>query len=159
MGILASLMELFVNRKLWAKLGLCMYCNKQTIFTYFVVSEGIVVTVVSFQLSDLIIETAETARQEYFLHLFLTHEVPTLFIGPTGTGKSAITNNYLLKLPKDQWACNLHSFILALMCCIGTPLLPPPWMSTKSGLNKSWGISWGVCSHENSMTSFQEKWL
>ena len=60
------------------------------------------VAIFCLQLSDLIIETAETARQEYFLHLFLTHEVPTLFIGPTGTGKSAITNNYLLKLPKDQ---------------------------------------------------------
>jgi dynein heavy chain len=47
------------------------------------------------------IETAETARQEFFLHTYLTHEIPLLFIGPTGTGKSAITNSYLVTLPKD----------------------------------------------------------
>jgi dynein heavy chain len=53
------------------------------------------------QLSDIMIETAETARQEFFLHTYLTHEIPLLFIGPTGTGKSAITNSYLITLPKD----------------------------------------------------------
>lgn len=57
--------------------------------------------ITNVQLSDIIIETNETARQEFFLHLFLTHEIPVLFVGPTGTGKSAITNNYLLSLPKD----------------------------------------------------------
>ncbi|KAL8573170.1 Dynein heavy chain 3, axonemal [Nucella lapillus] len=62
------------------------------------------------KLSDLIIETAETVRQEYFLHLFLTHEIPTLFIGPTGTGKSAITNNYLIQLPKDVYIPNCINF-------------------------------------------------
>lgn len=48
------------------------------------------------------VETNETARQEFFLHLFLTHEVPLLLIGPTGTGKSAITNNYLINLPREM---------------------------------------------------------
>nr|KAG5713480.1 hypothetical protein BaRGS_025028 [Batillaria attramentaria] len=61
-------------------------------------------------LSDLMVDTAETARQEYFLQVFLTHEVPVLFIGPTGTGKSAITNNYLLSLPKDHYIPNCINF-------------------------------------------------
>lgn len=53
------------------------------------------------QVSDLIIQTSETARQIFFLQTYITHEQPMLFVGPTGTGKSAITNNYLLTLPKD----------------------------------------------------------
>ena len=57
-----------------------------------------------FQVSDLIIPTADTVRQTFFLDVYVTHEVPLLFVGPTGTGKSAITNNYLVKLPKDKYA-------------------------------------------------------
>ena len=56
----------------------------------------------SLQLSDMIIPTRETAIQTYFLHVYLTHETPMMFVGPTGTGKSAITNNHLVKLPKER---------------------------------------------------------
>lgn len=62
------------------------------------------------KLSDLMVDTAETARQEFFLQVFLTHEIPVLFIGPTGTGKSAITNSYLLSLPKDLYIPNCINF-------------------------------------------------
>ena len=55
-----------------------------------------------FKVSDLIIPTNETARQTFFLDTYLSHEVPMLFVGPTGTGKSAITNNYLIGLPKEK---------------------------------------------------------
>jgi dynein heavy chain len=41
------------------------------------ISEGIKVV-------DLIIQTDETARQTYFLDTFLSHNVPILFVGPTG---------------------------------------------------------------------------
>lgn len=33
---------------------------------------------------DLIIQTDETARQAFFLDTFLSHNVPLLFVGPTG---------------------------------------------------------------------------
>ena len=55
-----------------------------------------------FQVSELIIHTDDTARQIYFLDTFLQHEVPLMFVGNTGTGKSAITNNYLVRLPKEK---------------------------------------------------------
>ncbi len=54
------------------------------------------------QVSEIIIPTAETVRQVFFLETFINSEEPVLFVGPTGTGKSAITNSYLVKLPKDK---------------------------------------------------------
>jgi len=54
------------------------------------------------QFSEIIIPTMETVRQSYFLQLYLTHETPQVFVGPTGTGKSAITNNCLIGLPKEK---------------------------------------------------------
>lgn len=54
------------------------------------------------KVSELIIPTVDTARQTYFLDTLTRHGVPLLFVGPTGTGKSAITNSYLVKLPKDR---------------------------------------------------------
>ena len=60
--------------------------------------------------STLIIQTVETIRQVYFLETFLHHNVPVLFVGPTGTGKSAIVNDYLLELPKDVYIPNNVNF-------------------------------------------------
>ena len=50
----------------------------------------------------MIVPTIETFRQRYFLETFVTHAVPLLFVGPTGTGKSMVTINYLLNLPKEK---------------------------------------------------------
>ncbi|PIN98281.1 hypothetical protein AB205_0182550, partial [Aquarana catesbeiana] len=60
--------------------------------------------------SDLIIPTTETARQSFFLNIYVEHSVPILFVGPTGTGKSAITNSFLIKLPKDKYIANCINF-------------------------------------------------
>uniref|UniRef100_A0A6I8PID9 Dynein axonemal heavy chain 3 n=1 Tax=Ornithorhynchus anatinus TaxID=9258 RepID=A0A6I8PID9_ORNAN len=62
------------------------------------------------QVSELIIPTMETARQTFFLNVYLKHEVPALFVGPTGTGKSAITNNFLFHLPKAKYMPNCINF-------------------------------------------------
>ena len=59
-------------------------------------------TLSDWQVSELMIPTDETARQMFFLEAFLTHGKPLLFIGPTGTGKSAITNNYIVRMPKEK---------------------------------------------------------
>ncbi|KAM7384052.1 hypothetical protein PAMA_011415 [Pampus argenteus] len=60
--------------------------------------------------SDLIIPTMETARQLFFLRTYLAHEIPTLFVGPTGTGKSVINKNFLVTLPKEQYTPNCINF-------------------------------------------------
>ena len=62
------------------------------------------------QVSDLIIPTVETARQLFFLRTYLAHEVPTLFVGPTGTGKSVINQSFLVKLPKEKYTPNCINF-------------------------------------------------
>ena len=55
------------------------------------------------QPETLMIQTAGTVRQVYFFDLFLSHKKPVLFVGPTGTGKSAIINDAMFKLPKDKF--------------------------------------------------------
>ncbi|XP_075305326.1 dynein axonemal heavy chain 3 [Odontesthes bonariensis] len=60
--------------------------------------------------SDLIIPTMDTARQLFFLHTYLSHEIPMLFVGPTGTGKSVINKSFLVKLPKEQYTPNCINF-------------------------------------------------
>uniref|UniRef100_A0A672TSR7 Dynein axonemal heavy chain 3 n=1 Tax=Strigops habroptila TaxID=2489341 RepID=A0A672TSR7_STRHB len=62
------------------------------------------------QVSELIIPTVETARQMFFLKTYVEHNVPLLFVGPTGTGKTAITNNFLLQLPKEKYMPNFITF-------------------------------------------------
>ncbi|XP_025062794.1 dynein heavy chain 3, axonemal [Alligator sinensis] len=62
------------------------------------------------KVSDLIIPTMETARQTFFLKTYVEHNIPLLFVGFTGTGKSAITNSFLLKLPKHQYIPNSINF-------------------------------------------------
>lgn len=62
------------------------------------------------QVSDLIIPTMETARQLFFLRTYLAHEIPMLFVGPTGTGKSVINLSFLVKLPKEQYTPNCINF-------------------------------------------------
>ncbi|XP_048589777.1 dynein axonemal heavy chain 3-like isoform X2 [Nematostella vectensis] len=60
--------------------------------------------------NEVMIATTETVRQQYFLELMITHEKPLLLVGPTGTGKTAITNHYVLKMPSDGYIANFMNF-------------------------------------------------
>ena len=62
------------------------------------------------QVSELTVATDETARQTFLLDTYLSHDVPLLMVGPTGTGKSAITNSFLVGLPRDRYVLNTISF-------------------------------------------------
>lgn len=46
----------------------------------------------------------------FFLKTYVEHNVPLLFVGPTGTGKTAITNSFLLELPKEKYMPNFLTF-------------------------------------------------
>ena len=63
----------------------------------------------TYQISELIVDTVQTEQQLFFLQRFVALNKPLLFIGPTSTGKSAITNSYLLSLPRNQYViCNIN---------------------------------------------------
>ncbi|KAG1698535.1 Dynein heavy chain 7, axonemal [Nymphon striatum] len=63
----------------------------------------------NLNLRQMIVPTVDTARVSYFLDLSILSMRPTLFVGPTGTGKSVYIKNKLLhNLPRDNY---LHIII------------------------------------------------
>lgn len=61
-------------------------------------------------MSELIIQTNESLCQRYFLKLCLANSLPILFVGPTGTGKSAIVLDHLISMPRDKFLPNIINF-------------------------------------------------
>ena len=60
--------------------------------------------------SESIVPTAEVVIQYFFIRNLLHREIPILFVGPTGTGKSVIVLNYLQSLPRDKYIENIVNF-------------------------------------------------
>jgi len=53
---------------------------------------------------DIVVTTIDTIRYSYLQEHCIMNEIPTLFVGPTGTGKSVYINNVLLNvLPKEKF--------------------------------------------------------
>ncbi|KAK3267509.1 hypothetical protein CYMTET_23939 [Cymbomonas tetramitiformis] len=53
--------------------------------------------------SRIIVPTKDSSRYTYLLDLAIKMEMPILFCGPTGTGKSVYVNRYLMQLPKEKF--------------------------------------------------------
>ncbi|KZC07229.1 Dynein heavy chain 3, axonemal [Dufourea novaeangliae] len=60
--------------------------------------------------NQLIVPTSEVIIQNFFLSNLLHRSVPLLFVGPTGTGKSAVTLDYLVSLNRDKYLENVVNF-------------------------------------------------
>ena len=53
---------------------------------------------------EIMVETTDTVRYSHLLKMFITNDIPTLFCGPTGTGKSVYIKNVLDNaLSKDKF--------------------------------------------------------
>ena len=53
---------------------------------------------------DIVVTTVDTIRYSYIQEHCITHEIPTLFVGPTGTGKSCYIQDVLLnKLDRAKY--------------------------------------------------------
>ncbi|XP_057653134.1 dynein axonemal heavy chain 3 [Diorhabda carinulata] len=60
--------------------------------------------------TELIIQTTESCCQRFFLKMCLDNKIPILFVGPTGTGKSAVIIDHMLNLPKEKYLPNIVNF-------------------------------------------------
>ena len=56
------------------------------------------------EFSQILVPSLDTARYTYLLDILLKFNMPTLFVGPTGTGKTVYVQKLLLGLPAKEWA-------------------------------------------------------
>lgn len=55
---------------------------------------------------DVFVHTMESCSASYWVDLMIKLEMPLLFVGPTGSGKTAMVKNFLRNLPKEKFLVN-----------------------------------------------------
>lgn len=53
-------------------------------------------------LNDVIVPTPSNIQQQYLIRRLLVNQCPTLVVGPTGSGKTAVIKNYISNCKEDQ---------------------------------------------------------
>jgi len=62
------------------------------------------------KIKDVLVPTMDTARYTYLMDLSIKAKIPTLFVGPTGTGKTVYVRDKLMSLPKEQYSPEFLTF-------------------------------------------------
>jgi dynein heavy chain len=53
---------------------------------------------------EVVVTTSDKVKYSYLLNMFIKNDVPTLYVGPTGTGKSIYIQNILQNLDKEKFS-------------------------------------------------------
>jgi dynein heavy chain len=56
----------------------------------------------------IIVQTADSAKYTYLMDILINHNLPILFVGPTGTGKSVYVKQYLMKLDAERYLYKIN---------------------------------------------------
>ncbi|KAG0598749.1 hypothetical protein M758_12G097900 [Ceratodon purpureus] len=51
----------------------------------------------------IIVQTADSAKYTFLMDILINHNLPILFVGPTGTGKSVYVKQYLMRLDAEKY--------------------------------------------------------
>ncbi|TNJ27740.1 IAD-4 Dynein heavy chain [Giardia muris] len=65
----------------------------------------------TIEYQDIFVPTADTVRSTYLLRKLLTNGFPVLAVGQTGTSKTSVIKNYLLRGPASDVAINIPIFM------------------------------------------------
>ncbi|XP_073385492.1 uncharacterized protein [Physcomitrium patens] len=58
----------------------------------------------------IIVQTPDSAKYTFLMEVLVHHNLPLLFVGPTGTGKSVYVKQYLMKLDTEKWQSIFFNF-------------------------------------------------
>lgn len=88
----------------------CMYCPTESKFVYWLDTVTDFEIPPDAQFHQIIVPTVDTLQYSYLLKQAIKHQQPLMFIGSTGTGKSALMRNVLLDtVDKAQSPSPSHS--------------------------------------------------
>ena len=57
----------------------------------------------SLQFHEIVVPTTETLHYSFLLNLMVKNEIPTVFVGPTGTGKTVYISKYIRSLSIEEY--------------------------------------------------------
>lgn len=68
----------------------------------------------------IIVQTPDSAKYTFLMEVLVHHNLPLLFVGPTGTGKSVYVKQYLMKLDTEKYG-KTHTPLFLLLPLICNP--------------------------------------
>ncbi|XP_065655373.1 dynein axonemal heavy chain 7 isoform X2 [Hydra vulgaris] len=102
---------------------LCPFPNQGSVYDYHFIKEGMgkwrlwtddiseaLVIPKDAQFNEIIVPTIDTVRYTYLMQKLINHQKSTLFVGPTGTGKSVYISDFLLRRIDEKYKPTIINF-------------------------------------------------